>query len=595
MTAWQTLTGIGFMFHSAPQAFFMNQIGGILSIIVLVVAFGSLMKQKNIASHQKGGEASSSFLNLPLLAATMFYAMPMVIFQQAKDMKLDPGLFFVSAIGIYGIIYLYLRYKDSLGEQNTTDKKVESVSLAFFSHHKNLSYIFIIGVIVGLAFAIKFTTLMLILGLLGVIFYAKLGLAGFVGYFALFVAVFTKGNLWAQLNVNYPKDDVHFLSLVTLASLAAAAIFFGIALYQYKAKAFQKTLLVSLVFLVGVGIPVSPWLVKNISEIGLQSITIGGILGGKSNAFVADYTKIYSTPELASIEGSNIVEATSASGKTTNEDLGRYFGYENGVNNYLKLPLNLTMQSNQPGEYTDITPFFLALIPVAFLFLAFNNPFWIIGLVAILGFEYVYFFNAELSKIITAFFATKALPSGYIWIALFSFLPLAYFSFALDKKEKKTELFLLNLVFASFYIFLFIIAAYGIVWYGISMYFSFLLAILVGGWYMTEYRKEEGESNGNIVRFFGAIVFICITSTYFFASSVPHGWANLKAAGFNEFKNGSLTQEEGIFSAHPDYFTILATLNIDSEKKVFDATMAKIQNPTLKKLLESNLGGSQNL
>lgn len=151
------------------------------------------------------------------------------------------------------------------------------------------------------------------------------------------------------------------------------------------------------------------------------------------------------------------------------------------------------MQSNQPGEYTEITPFFLALIPIIFLFLAFKNPLWIIGLIAMLGFEYIYFFHAGLGKIIIDFFASKNLPGGYAYIALFSFLPLVYFSFALKRDEKKTELFLLNLVFASFYVFLFIIAAYGIVWYGISMYFSFLLAILIGGWYMSEYRKEEGE------------------------------------------------------------------------------------------------------
>ena len=108
MIAWQILTGIGFMFHSAPQAFFMNQIGGILSVIVLVVAFKSLMKD-NTSSQ----DANKSFLNLPLLGATMFYAMPMVIFQQAKDMKLDPGLFFISVIGVYGIIYLLLRYRES--------------------------------------------------------------------------------------------------------------------------------------------------------------------------------------------------------------------------------------------------------------------------------------------------------------------------------------------------------------------------------------------------------------------------------------------------------------------------------------------------
>lgn len=249
----------------------------------------------------------------------------------------------------------------------------------------------------------------------------------------------------------------------------------------------------SLVFIVGIGIPMSPWLVKNLSETGIHTINISDILNGKGDIFIADYTKIYTPAELQKIESGDISESTSSSGKTANEDLGRYFGYENGVNNYLKLPLNLTMQSNQPGEYTEITPFFLALIPIVFLFLAFSNPLWIIGLIAMLGFEYLYFFNTGLSNSITAFFATQSLPGGYSWIAFFSFLPLAYFSFTLDKKEKKTGLFLLNLVFASFYIFLFIIAAYGIVWYGISMYFSFLLAILIGGWYMTEYRKEEGE------------------------------------------------------------------------------------------------------
>lgn len=469
------------------------------------------------------------------------------------------------------------------------------MGISFFSHHKNLAYILIIGTIVGLAFAIKFTSLMLILGLLGVIFYAKFGLAGFVGYFALFVAVFTKGNLWTQLNVNYPKDDADFLSTVVIVSLILAVIFFAVAFYQHKAGAFKKALLVSLTFIIGVGIPVSPWLVKNISETGIHGIKISDILNGKGDVFIPDYTRIYTPTELKKIESGDITQAISSSGKSQNEDLGRYFGYEDGVNNYLKLPLNLTMQSNQPGEYTEITPFFLALIPVIFLFLAFKNPFWIIGLVAMLGFEYAYFFHAGFGKTLTEFFASKDLPGGYAYIAFLSFLPLVFFSFALDRKEKKTELFLLNLVFASFYVFLFVIAAYGIVWYGISMYFAFLLAILIGGWYLSEYRKDEGESKGNMVRFFGSIVFLCITGTYFFASSVPHGWANLKAAGFNEFKNGSLTQEEGIFSSHPDYFTILATLNTESQKMVFDAALIKIQNPTLKKIVDSNLGGDQRL
>jgi hypothetical protein len=34
------------------------------------------------------------------------------------------------------------------------------------------------------------------------------------------------------------------------------------------------------------------------------------------------------------------------------------------------------MQTNQPGEYTDITFIFLALFPVILLFLGYKNPLW---------------------------------------------------------------------------------------------------------------------------------------------------------------------------------------------------------------------------
>jgi hypothetical protein len=37
-------------------------------------------------------------------------SMPMVIFQQAKDMKIDPGLFFVSVTVLYLFYKLILKY-----------------------------------------------------------------------------------------------------------------------------------------------------------------------------------------------------------------------------------------------------------------------------------------------------------------------------------------------------------------------------------------------------------------------------------------------------------------------------------------------------
>lgn len=37
----------------------------------------------------------------------------------------------------------------------------------------------------------------------------------------------------------------------------------------------------------------------------------------------------------------------TGSGTSMNEDFNRYFGQETGLNNYIKLPVNLTLQVNQ--------------------------------------------------------------------------------------------------------------------------------------------------------------------------------------------------------------------------------------------------------
>jgi hypothetical protein len=58
-------------------------------------------------------------------------SMPMIIFEQAKDMKLDPGLFFVSAIIIYALIYLFLKYLENKKED-------------IFANKNYLIYLFII-------------------------------------------------------------------------------------------------------------------------------------------------------------------------------------------------------------------------------------------------------------------------------------------------------------------------------------------------------------------------------------------------------------------------------------------------------------------
>ena len=99
MYSWQLITSTGFLFwNNAAQAFYINQLGGILAVIAIISTLSYIFEQKG----------KKSLLSLPILFAAVYYAMPMTVFQQAKDMKLDPAYLFFS---ISGLILLFSVWK----------------------------------------------------------------------------------------------------------------------------------------------------------------------------------------------------------------------------------------------------------------------------------------------------------------------------------------------------------------------------------------------------------------------------------------------------------------------------------------------------
>jgi len=298
MVAWQTLTGIGFLFRSAPQAFFLNQIGGILSVIFIALATSRLLSF---------GGAKKRYLNLPLLFATATYAMPMIVFQQAKDMKLDPGLLCVTTAALF-VLYEAVFRKEEHGRDAW-----KTFALA--------------GFLAGIAFAIKATTLMLFLGGAALVCYAGFGLAGFYGFFALFVGLFTKFGLWALLNVNYPKDDPAFLSTVSLVAFGVAALCFAFAIHKRRKEALATVLVPLVAFGVAAGAALAPWIVKNASEVisRHEPLSVGALVMGSVYPPPADVTSVRTKDEIAAIAKANADAAMSSSGTTTNEDMGLFF------------------------------------------------------------------------------------------------------------------------------------------------------------------------------------------------------------------------------------------------------------------------------
>ena len=52
-----------------------------------------------------------AIISLPIILAALYYVMPMTIFHHTKDMKLDPGLLFVS-ISAFMVFYGFIRTKE---------------------------------------------------------------------------------------------------------------------------------------------------------------------------------------------------------------------------------------------------------------------------------------------------------------------------------------------------------------------------------------------------------------------------------------------------------------------------------------------------
>lgn len=542
---WQTFAGIGFLHHNATFAFFLNQFGSIFAILGIWAGIRYFSQKHNpIAS-------------LPLLSATIFMSLPMIVFQQAKDMKLDSGLF---GISILAVVALFVAFEQKEGKI------------------RNLWYV-VAGGLIGIAFGIKITTLMLIIAGVAVLFYRQLGIFWLFSYLSMFIGLFTSLRLWDLMNVNYPKDSPHLLTFwVSLMLLGAAGSWLLWRAKKIPFGTINKTLLIPIA-LVALGFISTfwPWLIKNgIEASRVGSVSMSGLIWWDAKSFAPDFTKILSQERLDEIAEASRQNSISKDGKTLNEDLGRYFGYETGLNNFLKLPVNLTLQTNQKGEFTDISYIFLALLPGLLLLRFRNQLFLSIYGVYLLGLFILYFFKVPALNVLLS---SIQLPFGYIFILFLGLLPitLLHYDNRLPESETEDKKFLSLLAFVTVYTLIFIVAAYGIVWYGILMYFGFLAIIMMC---INSERFSEWQ------RAWTAGVSVLIILPYFLVSAIPHAWNNLPEDSL-DFKVWKTSEYEGIFQNRPEYVKVLEKFNLRDSAIVRDEVLKSVSNPDLKKILEA--------
>ncbi len=529
MYPWQLFTGIGFLFKSQNFAFFLNSFSAIVSFFTIYFGVKSLVPN-----------TKKYLVNLPMLMGAIFVSLPMVVFQVAKDMKLDIGLFTLSFSAVIVLYYLYLNYE-------TITKRDRNI------------FLFIIGVIVGTCFGIKVTSLLLISAIIGGIFYKFFRIWGYIGYIFLYISIFTFLGLWGLMNVVYPSDNQLLIQLFSAVFAVLGLGFVWVGARKQGQDTLRQFITALLIFVFGVCVVLIPWQIKHIWEIGSGNITVPKLLWWDSDRFIPDYALIYSEDEREQRSKIYSGERITESWDVQNEDFGRYFWYEKGINNYLKLPWNLTMQVNQKGEFTDIGFLFLALLPGVFLFLPYRRQVYIIPVIGVLVFELLYFLPTGISEALTLGFSYISLPLWYSFVLFPFIVSVIFFYYTLDRTKQVSRVFLLNYVLSVFYVFLWTISAFGIVWYGIVMYGMSLVMI-----YLCLYSINSYESGEDIwQKSLSVIMMTLVFLVYFFHSVIPYYLSNLEKAWFLEYKKGTITENAALFQSHPEYIDILFELNID--------------------------------
>jgi hypothetical protein len=123
-------------------------------------------------------------------------------------------------------------------------------------------------------------------------------------------------------------------------------------------------------------------------------------------------------------------------------------------------------------------------------------------------------------------------------------------------------------VFITLYTLLFVVSAFGIVWYGILAYFGFML--LFGVSYGKLFLINQSPSNENVIPHdfskaqpYIISLLLCFILPYFGFTVIARAWNNIPSAQDNiEYKLGNYTEYEAVFLNRPEYITTLSAINL---------------------------------
>lgn len=348
---WEYLTSLGFLlfgfdsYVGATASMLINWSAGLLATLA-VYAFGRLMLGP------KHG----------LLAALLYYILPLVGHFSFADMKVDNAVFLT---GTLALLALFLALFPRSTEEED-DEKIEERNGAM-----DWRWLVVCGVLAGFAFAYKPTTIMTFFAIGALLYGLRVHWTAFLGIAALSWAVFT---LDGRLNISdiatrvYGNPDA-----ISRPVILVGLCMLGVGLIAYSAflrpLAFRQTTITAGVIIGSFFAALAPWLLYNNLAYGNLMpklvFTAPNRLMATLSIGEGDVAVDYGQP-MRALPKELQVDLTKCTNTSKTEELDRYWGYRSGWTHYLTLPWRTVMNIDSAGYYVTTYP---ALLLFPFLLL----------------------------------------------------------------------------------------------------------------------------------------------------------------------------------------------------------------------------------
>jgi len=315
-----------------------------------------------------------------LLSIVLVLSLPMFGFLAMVDEKVDLGLLLISLAAVYLVLQINF---SSLPER-----------FRFSALFKDSAYLpfLLLGGLLGFAFTIKYTSVFLFCGVLGLLFY-RIGRAMmFWGWLLFFTGFVLLSGFYVWGNLPLSAGEAQVLGLVM------GAVGVGLIIYRFYAKQLPVRQLLQGLSVVGAMflLVFSPWAAKHFQERNYQ-LELSSFLYGKPDRIAIEVAGQYLsqkvntapqetgtlkkltflTSDQTSPQSDDVTAESPATeeegkgmiGNAQREELQRYLGYEKGIWRYLTIPFDLSFNLNVQGlRHQEIGFFWLTLFPIFFLF-----------------------------------------------------------------------------------------------------------------------------------------------------------------------------------------------------------------------------------